>query len=153
MTSTVALTTLAIGPESAVQQPAPGAYTGVQPTDWKVLGKLASLPDIGDGEYESVPNTPINTGVVEKYKGTLDYGEGEIVVTRVEGDPGQMAMLTAFQSSKPFMFKLTLPTGASRFFTANVNSAKQSFGEADDIIKTTYAIAITHAAVEMIPAP
>lgn len=151
--TTVAKTTLAVGPETTFYQPANTVYTGVAANAWKLISELQSLPDIGDGERETVTYTSIDKGIVNKLKGTLDYGEGDIVALQLSGDAGQDAMAAAMNSDKPSLFKLTLPTGAYRYFTANVMSAKASFGEANDMIKITYKVAITHSGPLVAPAP
>ncbi|WP_011581229.1 MULTISPECIES: hypothetical protein [Chelativorans] len=119
---------------------------------------ISNVEDMGEvgSEAEILVGKYVDQDFVRKLKGSRDNGTMTIVVGRDAADAGQLALSAAEQSSLPFNFKVELndkpnPTGTNSvfYFKAIVGSARHSLGGADDITKTTFALAISGAIIEV----
>lgn len=125
---------------------------------WTPIGNIEDLGDAGS-EAEIVTGKYVDQTYVRKFKGSRDNGNVELVVARDVTDPGYTALVAAEGSSLGYNFKIELPdkpsTGASPansilYFNAIVASRKNTFGGADNIVNTTFVLAITGPIIERI---
>lgn len=121
---------------------------------------IANISDVGEAgsESEIVTLKLVDQMYTRKLKGSRDNGQMELVVARDSSDPGYQALVAAEQASAAYNFKVELndkpATGASPknsffYFSAIVASRKNSFKGADDVVTTTFSLAISGAIIEV----
>ncbi|KAA3500816.1 hypothetical protein DXM27_16565 [Rhizobium rhizogenes] len=121
---------------------------------------IANIEDVGEAgsEAEIVVGKYVDQTYVRKFKGSRDNGNMELVVGRDSGDAGYQALVAAEQTAFAYNFCVELndkpATGASPknskfYFSAIVASRKNNFGDADNIVKTTFTLAISGAIIEV----
>ncbi|NLS04606.1 hypothetical protein HGP14_14705 [Rhizobium sp. P32RR-XVIII] len=121
---------------------------------------IANIQDVGEAgsEAEIVIGKYVDQTYARKLKGSRDNGTMELVVARDSSDAGYAALVAAEQSSAAYNFQVELndkpATGASPknskfYFSAIVASRKNSFKGADDIVNTTFSLAISGAILEV----
>ncbi|WP_242217258.1 phage tail protein [Shinella zoogloeoides] len=130
------------------------AYAG---DDWT---PIANIEDVGEAgsEAEIVVGKFVDQTYTRKLKGSRDNGTMELVVARDSDDEGYAALVAAEQSSAAYNFQVELndkptagasPKNSKFYFSAIVASRKNSFGGADDIVKTTFTLAISGPIIEV----
>lgn len=117
---------------------------------------------IGEFGVEGSEQTFISLadGYVRKLKGSLNSGALEVVVGRDPSDEGQNRARAAAGDWFKYPFKVELndrptPTGENTvyYFRAPVMSAKSNYGNADNIVRTTFALSIDGEILEIPAAP
>ncbi|MBX5149568.1 hypothetical protein HJB78_00925 [Rhizobium lentis] len=125
--------------------------------DWT---SIANIEDVGEAgsEAEIVVGKYVDQIYARKTKGSRDNGNMELKVARDSDDAGYTALVAAEQTSFAYNFKVELndkpATGASPknsifYFSALVASRKNSFGGSDDVVTTTFTLAISGAILEV----
>lgn len=123
--------------------------------DWVEIGEVE---DLGEWGAEGTEITFKNLG--DKYtrrrKGTIDSGSVALICARDPLDVGQIAARAAAEEQYSYAFRVVLEdqpsdagTPTSFYFVAVVLSAKNSFGTADDLTKTTFTLGIDGAVIEV----
>ncbi|MBB4632931.1 Ig domain-containing protein [Sphingosinicella soli] len=127
--------------------------------DWL---EIKEVEDIGEFGVEGSEQTFLSLadGYVRKLKGSLNSGTLEVIAGRDPSDPGQNRARAAAGDWFKYPFKVELndkptPTGTNTiyYFRAPVMSAKSNYGNADNIVKTTFALSIDGAILELPAAP
>lgn len=122
---------------------------------------IANIEDVGEAgsEAEIVVGKFVDQTYVRKLKGSRDNGSMELVIARDSADPGYAALIAAEKTSAAYNFKVELndkpsagasPKNSVFYLSAIVASAKNSFAGADDIVKTTFSLAISGAIIEVL---
>ncbi|WP_320199888.1 hypothetical protein RMR16_006090 [Agrobacterium sp. rho-13.3] len=153
MITTTALTKVSIGTTAAFTTAV--AYAG------DVFTPIGSIADVGEAgsESEIVTAKIVDQPYVKKVKGSRDNGQIELVVYRDSADPGYAALVAAEGTSFAYNFKVELndkpaagasPKNSVFYFSAIVASRKNSFGDADNIVQTTFSLAISGAIIEVL---
>lgn len=119
------------------------------------IGTVESLGEFGD-EANIVNFASLNDGRQRKSKGVRDAGNLALTCGRDPEDPGQAAMIAAEATNNKFAFKVTYPdrltptgTDTIEYFRGLVSSKKGNIGNADNIIRRMFQIAIDSAIVEV----
>jgi hypothetical protein len=150
--TTTALTKVSIGTTAPFATAT--AYAG---DTWTEIDNIMDVGEAGS-EAEVVTGKFVNQAYVRKLKGSRDNGTMELVVARDSADAGYQALVAAEQSSTAFNFKIELndkPTsGASPknsvfYYSAIVASRKNGFNDADQIVQTTFSLAISGPIIEV----
>jgi hypothetical protein len=124
--------------------------------------EIKEVEDIGEFGVEGSEQTFISLadGYVRKLKGSLNSGALEVVVGRDPSDEGQNRARAAAGDWFKYPFKVELndkptPTGENTvyYFRAPVMSAKSNYGNADNIVRTTFALSIDGEILEIPAAP
>lgn len=121
---------------------------------------IANISDVGEAgsEAEIVVGKYVDQPYARKLKGNRDNGTMELTVARDSADPGYTALVAAEGTDFAYNFKVELndrpavgasPKNSVFYFTALVASRKNSFGETDNIISTTFSLAISGAIIEV----
>jgi hypothetical protein len=105
--------------------------------DWTLVGKVSNF---GEHGVTSQVNTftPVDTGVVEKSKGSKDYGNMQLAIGYVPGDAGQALALAAAESKSRYSARITYPLGdgevtaESHYLEVLVTKAVNTEGGAND---------------------
>lgn len=123
--------------------------------DWIEINEIE---DIGEFGVEGSEQTflSLKDGYVRKLKGSLNSGTLEMIVARDPSDAGQNKARAAAGEWDKYPFKIELndkptPTGENTvyYFRAPVMSAKSNYGNADNIVRTTFNLSIDGAILEL----
>lgn len=134
------------------------AYAG---DTWTLISNISDVGEAGS-EAEIVVGKYIDQAYTRKLKGSRDNGSLELVVARDSFDTGYAALLAAEATSFGYNFKIELndkpaagasPKNSFFYFNAIVASRKNNFGDADNIVSTTFSLAISGAIIEVAASP
>jgi hypothetical protein len=122
---------------------------------WTEIGEINSLGTWG-AKGKEITASVLTDGYMRRLKGTIDSGTVELVVLRDPTDVGQNAAHVAAQSFDTYLFKVELndaiiaeQPNSIFYFRASVMSAENKFGDADNIIETTFSLGITGQITEV----
>lgn len=121
---------------------------------------IANISDVGEAgsQAEIVTGKFVDQDHVRKLKGSRDNGTMELVVARDSADAGYAALIAAEATSFGYNFKVELndkpaagasPKNSFFYFNAIVASRKHNFGDADNIVSTTFSLAISGSIIEV----
>ena len=116
---------------------------------------IGSVEDFGEhgGTAQVSEFTPVDTGVVQKIKGSINYGALNIMAAQVSSDGGQDIIDAAFASRNRYSVKITYPlrTGEStaEIHYLDVLVSKREFqdGAVDDVRKIAVDFEVCRAPV------
>lgn len=122
---------------------------------------IANIEDLGEvgSQAEVVVGKYVDQTYTRKLKGSRDNGSLTLVVARDSADAGYIALIAAEKTSFTYNFCIELndkpsagasPKNSKFYFKALVASAKNNFGGADDITKTTFELAVSGAVIEVV---
>lgn len=122
---------------------------------WTEIGEVEDLGEWG-AEGTEITFNSLADSHTRRRKGTIDSGTVALVVARDPSDPGQNKARAAVEDLLPYSFKVELadkptPTGTPTtfYFRAPVMSARNQFGTANDLTKTTFNLGIDGAILEV----
>lgn len=124
---------------------------------WTVIDNITDAGEFGS-EAEIVVVKMVNQTYTKKLKGSRDNGTVEFIVARDSSDAGYQALVAAEQTGFAFNFKFELadkpasgasPKNSIMYFAAIVASRKNSLKGADDVVTTTFSLAISGEILEV----
>lgn len=142
----------------SASRPATFDATGYTDTDliptWTTIGEVENL---GDHGLEAQVNTFVNItdGIVQKLKGTKDYGTMAMTLGDVPGDAGQVLIATASESTNRYSARITYPLGdgevtpAIHYLDVLVVSRRFTDGDANAVRRLAVGLAICKKPVEV----
>ncbi|WAJ26283.1 hypothetical protein [Antarcticirhabdus aurantiaca] len=121
---------------------------------------IANITDVGEAgtEAEILIGKFVDQAYVRKLKGSRDNGTMNIVVARDSADVGYAALVAAEATEFAYNFKVELndkpstgsaPKNSVFYFSAIIASKKNNFGDADTLVTTTFALAISGPIIEV----
>ena len=118
---------------------------GFTALSYTVVSEAAEVPEFG-AEQALVTFTPLQTGVVEKRGGSVDYGE--VTIPLADSLDAGSAILEAktnlaVTADKRVSVRVVTPNGVSRYFLASVRSFRANIGGSDAIVMASTILAIT----------
>lgn len=121
------------------------------------IGEIEDGGEFGD-ESSPISFTALSDGRVRKFKGPRDAGTQTIVVGDDPTDEGQMALEAAEGQNLNYNFrvelndKLTLGgENSNHYFIGQVMSKRRNVGNASNVVKRTFGIAINSAITDTDP--
>jgi len=118
---------------------------------YTLVGEASEMPEFG-GEQALVTFTPLQTGIVEKRGGSIDYGEVTLPLALSRTDAGQLILENkanqAIGTDKRVTVRVTLPDTTNFYFVAQVRSFKQMVGGVDAITMANTILALTSPVVK-----
>lgn len=118
------------------------------------------LGEFGD-QFNPIEYAYVEEARNRRFKGMVDGGVLDLIVNRLAADAGQIKLVEAskFDSGDDDVnFKMILPDkatpngdGSTIYFRATVMGGRTSFGEGDNVIRTTWSIAINTEWLEVEP--
>jgi len=118
---------------------------------YTLVGEASEMPEFG-GEQALVTFTPLQTGIVEKRGGSIDYGEVTLPLALSRTDAGQLILENkanqAIGTDKRVTVRVTLPDTTNFYFVAQVRSFKQMVGGVDAITMANTILARTSPVVK-----
>lgn len=128
-----------------VGEPATFDAVGYGALTYQSVGEIGDLGEFG-GTREVVTFTPIDTGIVAKRPGSIDYGEMSLQIARDASDLGQQALQDALDGANAgdvHSFEVTDRNGDKLFFTGIVSSFTYNAGSANTIFGGNCTINLT----------
>ena len=145
---------LSVGTKIYTKDAAPGTYdtnitTGFPGLAWTEVGEVESIGEFG-GTATVTQFTPLASGVVKKYKGSIDYGQMALVVGRLLSDDGQELLKDGFDGTKRYAehsFKIVDSDGSIIYFTGMIASFSNQVNDANSVTKVSVNIDINNPVV------
>lgn len=116
---------------------------------------VEDLGELGD-ESEAINFAALGDGRVRKLKGARDAGTLVLVVGRDPIDAGQLALKAAEKTSFDFNFKIVANdapdaehTNSVYYFRGLVMSARDNYGQQNNVVRTTFNVGINSAIIEV----
>lgn len=139
------ITTLGTTLGVVLGEPATFDEAGYAALTYQAVGEVGDLGEFG-GTREVVTFTPVDTGVVAKRPGSIDYGEMTLQIARDAVDAGQIALqsgLDGTNAGEIHSFDVTDRTGAKLYFTGIISSFTYNAGSANTIFGGSCTINLT----------
>ena len=120
-----------------------GTTTGLA---WTLIGEIENFGP--HGVTASISKfTSVGTAVVEKLKGSKDYGSGTYTVGMISSDAGLAIANAASESQNRYSIKLTYPQGTGstseiHYFDALVSEYQYLDGTVDTVAKVQFKLEI-----------
>ena len=121
---------------------------------WVEIGEVETLGEFGD-ESASVNFLAVGDARNRKLKGARDAGTLALTVGRDPLDPGQTALRAAEKGKFEYAFKVVAAdapdedhTDSVYYFGALVMSARDNYGNADNVVRTTFNLGINTEILE-----
>jgi hypothetical protein len=138
--------TISVGTEVYVSANVPATYdtAGYEALAWTEIGEVGSIPEFG-GTATVTEFIPIKTGVVNKKKGSINYGDITIPLAQVLSDVGQIALQSGFDGAnknEAHSVKLVNSEFGTIYFTAEVSGFTYNYGDANAITQNSASFAI-----------
>lgn len=119
------------------------------------IGQVEDLGELGD-ESEAITFASLGDARVRKLKGARDAGTLVLVVGRDPLDPGQIALKAAEKTSFEHNIKIVANdapdadhTNSVYYFRGLVMSARDNYGQQNNVVRTTFNIGINSAIIEV----
>ena len=125
----------------------PASYdaSGYEDLTFAAVGEVGDLGEFG-GTREVVTFTPVDTGIVAKRPGSIDYGQMSLQIARDASDTGQVALQSALdgaESGNVHSFELVDRNGDTLFYTGIVSSFTYNAGSANTMFGGSCTIDLT----------
>ena len=88
---------------------------------WTEVGGVSEIPEFG-ATYSAVTFTPLQTGIVDKFHGELNYGSITIPLGYDSEDAGQIILRDSLASKDEISFRETRSDGTVRYIMGKVMS-------------------------------
>jgi len=126
---------LSVGLEISVSAAVPATYNkaGYEALSWTVVSEAESVPEFG-GDAQIAEFIPLATGVVDKAKGSINYGSTTLPLRRKITDAGQVALASGFDGvnrNVVHSIKLSHPDHGALYFTCVIGSFTYNPGDAN----------------------
>ena len=126
------------GATVAISASLPATYDaagyGATTITYTAVGKVESIGEFGP-TWGTNGFTPVDTGVTEKVKTTVDYGSLPLVLASLPSDAGQDVCEAATASRNRYSVKLTMPDTGVWYLDVLVTKFTQVNGAAGDVRK------------------
>lgn len=132
----------------------PATYDGAgfAALSWAACGQLTELPSFGH-EASLATHTPLATGIVNKRRGSINFGSISLTMAVSNLDSGQAILRTAGEaapgSDSSVSVKVVLQNGSIQYFTAQVMSFKTNIGGADAITMAEVQLEIDNRIIKV----
>jgi hypothetical protein len=135
-----------IGVSVAVALGVPATYTaaGYGAMTFEPCGHITSIGEIG-GSAAVSSYDPMDTGIMQKLPGVIDYGSTSLEMAHDVDDAGQADLAAGFDGANKGLehsFSFTDSTGDVVWFTSRIFSRTKNYGATGDIISSSVDIEI-----------
>jgi hypothetical protein len=138
--SNVTANTFAVDVDTTGKTITAGAGTAT-PVSWTQVNNWKTYNGF-DGQASEIDVTNLSSTAKEIRLGLVDFGNLTIEVDHDESDPGQAALLAAYNASTSRTFKVTLPNSNTATFTAYVRKFGVQ-GGVDQVVKRQIELRIS----------
>jgi hypothetical protein len=146
----------AAGTKLYVSASLPATYdaAGYAALSWTEVQEVTAIGDFG-AAFGLVTHTPLNSRVVHKFKGSVNYGQLSIAAARDVGDTGQGILETAAGDDDDISFKIehndSLGSSNTIEYTTGkvMSSLSTGLGSAEGIDGVSYQVEINNPIVKV----
>ncbi|MEM1189943.1 MAG: phage tail tube protein [Pseudomonadota bacterium] len=130
----------------------PGAFdaAGYGALTFTEIGEIESVPEFGPS-FSLITFTPLNSRVVSKRKGSVNYGQLAITLGRVPSDAGQTILIAAQASDASQAIEITLQDGTKIYTTGQVMSYRTNVGNTESMTLASVMIELDRPLIEVAP--
>jgi hypothetical protein len=144
---------ISVGYTLSVSLGAPATYNaaGFAAKSWTVVTDVETIPDFG-GTAQVPEFTPLANGVVDKAKGSINYGDFTAPLRRRIADTGQDLLQAGFDGvnrDSVFSVRLSHPSGGTLYFTAFITSFTYNIADANAWTRNSVTFAINNKPVSV----
>lgn len=114
------------------------------------VGELVGLGEAG-GTFAEITHSPLDTRIVQSFKGSVDYGTRAVVLGKDLTDAGQIILIAAhdgLQVDTVHSFRLTESDGAIEYVQGRVTAYTRNHGTIDQIIGANVSIKLINSIVD-----
>jgi len=115
------------------------------------VGEVVNMGEFGS-QFSLITQELLNSRIVKKFKGNVNYGSIQLELGRAPGDGGQIILLAALASDNSYSFMVPLQDGTKQYFTGKVMSYTTNVGTSNQITAAACLIEIDNPIVEVAPA-
>lgn len=138
--------TISVGTTLSISAAEPATYddAGYSALTYTEVGQVGSLPSFG-GTAQVTDWIPLATGVVNRKKGSFDYGTMTVPLAQILSDAGQIMLKAGFDGatkSQPHSVKIMNATIGTMYFTAEISGYTYNFGDANAITQNEATFAV-----------
>lgn len=108
---------------------------------------VGSIPEFG-AMYASVTFSEVESGIVQKAHGEVDYGGGSIAYRVLESDAGQGILKTAMSGQNTVSVKIVRASGLIEYFQAIVMSNRTSEASSGNVYTRSADLQATSVIIE-----
>lgn len=138
--------TLSISAELPATYDAAGyADTGI---DWTLIGNIENFGNHG-GTATITEFTAVGDAIVQKMKGSKNYGTMTLSMAHIPTDVGQVICEAAFESNNHYSAKMTYPSGRIHYLDVLVAKNENQDGAVNDTQKYAVDFAICRKPVKV----
>ena len=109
-----------------------GSFASLSYTE---IGEVTNLGEFG-GSAQVTQHVPLQTGIVAKRKGSIDYGTAALQIGRLAGDAGQAILKAGFDGATAYdvhSFKVVDASGEVSYFTGLIGSFTKVYNDANTV--------------------
>jgi hypothetical protein len=144
---------ISVGYTLAISLGVPTTYNaaGYAAKSWTLVTDVETIPDFG-GTAQVPEFTPLANGVVDKAKGSINYGDFTAPLRRRLEDVGQDALQAGFDGvnrDSVFSVRLTHPSGGTLYFTAFITSFTYNIADANAWTRNSVTFSINSKPVSV----
>ena len=122
---------------ASAAQPATEDATGYGALSWTVVGEVTDIGESG-GTASITTFTPVASGVVNKRKGSIDYGTMSLAIAKDAADTGQILLKAGFdgaQRNTVHSFLIAEPdSGDEAYFMGSISSFTTVRGDSNAVM-------------------
>lgn len=144
---------ISVGFTLSISLGAPSTYdaAGFAAKSWTTVTDVETIPDFG-GTAQVPEFTPLASGIVDKAKGSINYGSFTAPLRRRIEDAGQDLLQTGFDGANRddvFSVRLSHPSGGTLYFTAFITSFTYNIADANAWTRNSVTFAINNKPVSV----
>lgn len=135
----------------STQLPATFDLAGYGALTWTEIKEVTNIVPPSPS-YQVVTHEPLKTGIKQKNKGFVDYGDPTIDYALDTSDTGQQMLQSAASGATKNLehsFKLTYPNGDIRYFSGRVFSSLEGGFSANSMVSGTSNVGVSRAVVKI----
>jgi hypothetical protein len=138
--------TISVGTTLSIVAAVPGSQTAAafEALAWIEVGEVENIPAFG-GTATVTEFIPIKTGVVNKKKGSINYGTMTIPLAMMLADAGQIALQSGFDGANKSVvhsLKISNPNIGNFYTTVEITSLPYNFGDANAVTRNEVGFAV-----------
>lgn len=135
----------------STQLPATFNLAGYGALTWTEIKEVTNIVPPSPS-YQVVTHEPLKSGITQKNKGFVDYGDPTIDYALDTSDTGQQMLQSAASGATKNLehsFKLTYPNGDIRYFSGRVFSSLEGGFSANSMVSGTSNVGVSRAIVKI----
>lgn len=138
---------ISVGATLGIVSGEPATYdsVGFAALTYTTVGEVTDIPEFG-GSAQVVEHTPLDTGIVSKLVGSINYGSSQVNLA-VVSDAGQDAVKSGFDGANArttHSVHINHPDVGDIYFTAKITSDVINLGDANTVTSGSFTLELTN---------